>query len=60
MSVDLEERGNDTKIGFKHLLCVCGGGGCFVCVCVCVCMCMHACMLDVTSLGYGAVGFTGE
>jgi len=31
-----------------------------VCVCVCVCMCMHACMLDVTSLGYGAVGFTGE
>jgi hypothetical protein len=39
MSVDLEERGNDTKIGFKHAC---------------------ACVLDVTSLGYDAVGFTGE
>jgi len=42
-------------------VCVVVGDACVcVCVCACACACMHACMLDVTSLGYGAVGFTGE
>jgi hypothetical protein len=38
MSVDLEDRENDTKIGIKSVLCVCleeGGWGC-------LCMCVHA------------------
>jgi hypothetical protein len=44
MLVDLEEGENDTKIAFKRVLCVC----------------VRACVLDVTSLGYGAVRFTAE
>jgi hypothetical protein len=36
-----------------------------VCVCVvvgdaCMCVCVCVCILDVTSLGCGAVGFTRE
>jgi hypothetical protein len=60
MSVDLEEGENDTKIDFK-VYCVCV---CVVvedaCICVCVCVCVCARLLDVTRLGYVAVGFTGE